>query len=450
MTPDMMLSTFIRRASKRNRRAPLAAAIVQRMATTRCDVRLGIRGRRARRDRAARAAFERWSRIPNARAAPRLARTKRNRQISGRIGFDDLGRAQRHALSYRTRASSPKSTARAVRYSNPGDRSGACIRRSAERVQGGWRQSANVALRELDLALIHDLLRTERSQTWQAIASVASPRSTPRLSAITTAQALLNDVVAERGEEGRAALRPVAESVLNKLAEGQIVRHIVFHLRKVDDADVEPLSRICHTIGPSVVGPLAFALASEESNRAIRRLRELLIGFGAAGRQSVEQLKNSSNPAVRRTAIDLLRIFGGREALPELASMLDDADPQVHANRSARSCSSQRRGIRGARTGSHGRRRLTSHGPAQLIGLETTKPFRSSATSWITRPSPQAGTLQPRSSMPSGVWGHPASTSTLRAVLHRANGGTARTAALRQAAAPALKRSDRRRRCRPP
>ncbi len=67
----------------------------------------------------------------------------------------------------------------------------------------------------------------------------------------------------------------------------------------------------------------------EDNNRVILRLRELLLGFGAAGRQSVEQLKNSSNPAVRRMAIDLLRVFGGREALPELASMLDDADPQV-------------------------------------------------------------------------------------------------------------------------
>jgi len=70
-------------------------------------------------------------------------------------------------------------------------------------------------------------------------------------------------------------------------------------------------------------------LAVEENTRCIRRLRELLLGFGAAGRPSVEQLKSSSNPAVRRTAIDLLRVFGGSEALPELASMLGDSDPQV-------------------------------------------------------------------------------------------------------------------------
>ena len=37
--------------------------------------------------------------------------------------------------------------------------------------------------------------------------------------------------------------------------------------------------------------------------------------FGRAGRDTVEQLKLSANPAARRTAIDLLRMFGGQEAL---------------------------------------------------------------------------------------------------------------------------------------
>jgi len=188
------------------------------------------------------------------------------------------------------------------------------------------------AVRGLDLALIQDLLRIEdEPSAWQAIASVAADEVERRtlLGDITTAQALLDMLVAERSDSGRAPLRPPAELALNKLAGGPIIRHIVFHLRKVEDADVEPLSRLCHTLGPSVVRPLAIALSAEENTRAIRHLRELLLGFGAAGRQSVEQLKNSPNPSVRRMAIDLLRVFGGREALPELASMLDDADPQV-------------------------------------------------------------------------------------------------------------------------
>jgi HEAT repeat protein len=37
----------------------------------------------------------------------------------------------------------------------------------------------------------------------------------------------------------------------------------------------------------------------------------------------------SANPAVRRTAIYLLREFGGSEALPDLTELLDDAEPMV-------------------------------------------------------------------------------------------------------------------------
>src|SRR5207244_12189611 len=116
---------------------------------------------------------------------------------------------------------------------------------------------------------------------------------------------------------------------IEKLAAGPLVRYLVIHLRKVHDRDVASLNRLALTLGPGVIRPLAEALAGEEHKRALSRLREMLLGFGAAGRQSVERLKHSANPAVRRTAIELLRAFGGREALPELASMLDDADPHV-------------------------------------------------------------------------------------------------------------------------
>jgi HEAT repeat protein len=77
------------------------------------------------------------------------------------------------------------------------------------------------------------------------------------------------------------------------------------------------------------VRPLAEALALEDHIHTIRRLREMLIQFGAAGRQAVEPLRRSGNPAVRRTAIDLLRVFGGNDALKELAPLLNDADPEV-------------------------------------------------------------------------------------------------------------------------
>jgi HEAT repeat protein len=107
------------------------------------------------------------------------------------------------------------------------------------------------------------------------------------------------------------------------------MRHVALHFRGVIDAEVERLNQLCQLFGASVVRSLADALAREEHAVAIRRLGALLLSFGAAGRRSVEQLKNSPNPAVRRTAITLLRRAGGQEALLELASMLGDADPEV-------------------------------------------------------------------------------------------------------------------------
>ena len=319
-----------------------------------------------------------------------------------------------------------------------------------ERVQT-WRESvSDEAVRRLDLALIQDLLRIESDPAgWQAIAAIAGDEIERRtlLSDVAPAQTLLNILVAERSDEGRAPLRRLAESVLNTLASGQIVRHIVFHLRKADDASVEGFNNLCHTIGPAVVRPLAIALAAEENTRAIRRLRELLLAFGAAGRQSVEQLKHSPNPSVRRMAIDLLRVFGGSEALPELASMLDDADPQV-----------QRESIRAIVQigtddafavlqqtlvgGSASRDTILQ----QLIGLRDDKavPLLCYVLNH-TSPRGKMATVHAQIIDALGnLTVHPESTRTLRAILYRGEWwAPLRTAALRQAAAAALRQIGR-------
>jgi hypothetical protein len=187
------------------------------------------------------------------------------------------------------------------------------------------------AIRQLDLDLILDLVRLEDDPApWEEVAGVAAKEIERRASLgdVDAAQRLAEAVLRERGSGGRPQLATSAAAVADRLAAGPLVRQIVLQLRK-EDAGVPALGRLCLTIGPGVVRPLAVAIAAEENNRAIRALGEILVGFGAAGRQSVEQLKGSSNPAVRRTAIDLLRMLGGDEALPELASMLGDADPQV-------------------------------------------------------------------------------------------------------------------------
>ena len=51
--------------------------------------------------------------------------------------------------------------------------------------------------------------------------------------------------------------------------------------------------------------------------------------MGAIGRREAERLKSSPNAAVRRTAVYLLRNFGGSDALPELTELLADNEQQV-------------------------------------------------------------------------------------------------------------------------
>ena len=133
----------------------------------------------------------------------------------------------------------------------------------------------------------------------------------------------------ETSGEGRPALKGAAESAIETLADGPLAKHVATSLRTADDADVEPYGRLCRTVGTRIIGPLAEALMVEENSRAVRRLRELLFGFGAAGRDTVERLKQSPRAALRRTAIEMLRMFGGQDALADLAAMLDDNDPQV-------------------------------------------------------------------------------------------------------------------------
>jgi hypothetical protein len=314
-----------------------------------------------------------------------------------------------------------------------------------ERVQG-WLASVNEdAVRRLDLLLLLDLLRLETDPVlWRGLSTLVTSQI-ERLTLLgdaRSARELLEPITREATPEGREAFRPEAELALERLSAGPLVRHVVLHLRKVDDAEVEAFAALCRTLGASVVRPLAESLASEENNRAVRRLRELLVSYGAAGRQAVEQLKNSRNPAVRRTAIDLLRVFGGREALPELASMLDDADPQV-----------QRDSIRAimqiATEEAYAVLERALQGGSRTTILEQLISLRDDKA--IPLLCYVLDHTQPRGRMVNAhlgimdalgsLSGHPRSTETLKKMLYSGNWWAPfRTAAVRQAAAVALRR----------
>jgi hypothetical protein len=201
-----------------------------------------------------------------------------------------------------------------------------------ERVQAWLATITPEAIGQLDLELLLDLTRVEESAVeWATITALVADEIDRRtvVGDLPAAHALASSLVREAGDDGRPGLAGLAVAALDRLAAGPLVPHIVRQLRKGDGSESPDMTSLCQLIGPRLARPLAEALAVEQQPRTMRHLRDLLLGFGAAGRQSVEQLKNSTNPAVRRTAIDLLRVFGGSEALPELTSMLDDADPHV-------------------------------------------------------------------------------------------------------------------------
>jgi HEAT repeat protein len=77
------------------------------------------------------------------------------------------------------------------------------------------------------------------------------------------------------------------------------------------------------------VARLVDAILLEENARTIRRLRHLLLSFGSAARARVADLCSSPHPAVRRTAVELVRAVGGADTLPLLVKLLDDEEPQV-------------------------------------------------------------------------------------------------------------------------
>jgi HEAT repeat protein len=316
-----------------------------------------------------------------------------------------------------------------------------------ERVQEWLASVSDDAMRQLDLSLLDDLLRLESEPAkWQEVAMVGVTEIERRtlLGDVNDALRLTSAIVGRAGEGEREGFAPAVEAALNKVATGPLVRHIVTYLRKGTERDAEPLNGLCQAIGPRIARPLAEALAVEDNNRVILRLRELLLAFGAAGRQSVERLKNSSNPAVRRMAIDLLRVFGGREALPELASMLDDDDPQVQRE-SIRAivqiATNEAYAVleRALVAGSKSRDRVLQ----ELIGLRDDKAIP--LLCYVLNHSEPRGKLVEVHAQIIDALGalsaHKESTRTLRTVLHRGKWWAPySTGALRRAAATALRR----------
>lgn len=186
-------------------------------------------------------------------------------------------------------------------------------------------------LRALDQQMLADLLHLEdRPDAWASVLEIAITRLEQLV--LVGDLRLAGDLAMAIGGIARDARSPFAgqaNGAIDRLAGGALVKNLMLFMRQAGDQEMAQVGRLCAALGPVLVAPLAAALVDEESRLAVRRAKDVLIGFGDAARAPAKALRNSTNPAVRRAAIELLRAVGGDDALPDLRSLLDDADPHV-------------------------------------------------------------------------------------------------------------------------
>jgi hypothetical protein len=201
-----------------------------------------------------------------------------------------------------------------------------------ERISTWLGSVATTALRALDLTVLLDLLRIEQDvDKWGELMVPVIKLLEDQLLVgdFDAALQLLAVLVQEAHGGGSTARRQHAMTAIDTLIAGAMMRHVSTHLATIDEAQFERVKGMCVSLGEVLVRPLAETLSVEERPRTRERLTAILIAFGAVGQRTVERLKESKNPAVRRTAIQLMRQYGGSEALPDLTQLLDDKEPQV-------------------------------------------------------------------------------------------------------------------------
>jgi hypothetical protein len=201
-----------------------------------------------------------------------------------------------------------------------------------ERVSAWLSTIATSALRALDLTLILDLLRIEpEDDRWGDLMTpvVGLLEDLLLVGDFDSALEVIDVLVHEVGGDGSTDRRQHAITAIDLLIVGSMMRHITTHLATIEEAQFERVKAMCVSLGEVLVRPLAEALSVEARPRTRERLTSILLAFGSVGRRTIERLKTSENPAVRRTAIFMMRQFGGSDALPDLRELLDDNEPQV-------------------------------------------------------------------------------------------------------------------------
>ncbi len=186
-------------------------------------------------------------------------------------------------------------------------------------------------LRALDLQLLLDLLRIERDlERWPDVLELVTTQVDDLLLVgdLAGGRRLVEALVAAARDQSDPRTAAAAQAI-DQLVRGPMISVLAGHLNTVDEEGVEQVKGLCAAIGSALIPRLADALSAEGRARSRQRLTELLMMFGEEGRQSVDKLRRSPSPSVRRTAVQIMRTFGGDEAVHDLAQMLEDPETSV-------------------------------------------------------------------------------------------------------------------------
>ncbi|MEP7117329.1 MAG: HEAT repeat domain-containing protein, partial [Acidobacteriota bacterium] len=200
-----------------------------------------------------------------------------------------------------------------------------------ERVAAWVATVSDEQVRRLDQQVLGDLLLVEtRREEWRKVHTLALDRieQLVLVGDLSPAQELL-DTLLRVSRNAASEFASVAQSGVAQLAAGAVMTHILLFIRQADESEQPRATRFCLSLGKSVVGKLIDAILVEDGARTIRRLREVLMSFGSAARSRVGELCASPNPAVRRSAVELVRAVGGPETVTLLVTLLDDEELQV-------------------------------------------------------------------------------------------------------------------------
>jgi hypothetical protein len=205
-----------------------------------------------------------------------------------------------------------------------------------ERIAEWLETVGDSVVRDLDVQLLIDVLQVETEpERWRDMArlAIAHLDDLVLIGDFFSARRLLEALRAQKTTaEDQYRVSWVIGSIDTLVAE-QLLGHLRTHLQTITNYEFEDVMQLGRAVGPSLITSLAEAVASETKPRVRQRLTEMLLGFGAEGRASVDRLMHSPNSGVRRTAVQLLRQFGGNDALSDLTALLDD--DEVHVRREA-------------------------------------------------------------------------------------------------------------------